>query len=397
MFSGPIPVSQFMSLCLTHPQHGYYTSRDNVFGSKGDFITAPEVSQVFGEMVAVWVASVVKQMPTAQRGFSLAELGPGKGTMMKDIIRSLRAFDCLPKQVHLVEASTTLRNVQKTNLAAVAEENQVELVWHGSLAHVPDVDGNSGAGSSALPAIYVAQEFFDALPVHVFKRTENGHWREQLIDVIREDVPESSETPFRFRYVLAPGDTPASAMYRSRFLDGNSFLPGGSLVELCAEGIAVAEELSKRVVRSGGAALVIDYGSDDASVDSIVKGEQTIRSIRGHKTTSVLSRPGQSDVTADVNFGHLRSAVESSGAKFHGSVTQEDFLLELGAAARFRSLGVVVADDATLTISEKDAKLAQLQVDYDRLVSPLQMGRIYRACGISSAAISPVALQLKGR
>jgi NADH dehydrogenase [ubiquinone] 1 alpha subcomplex assembly factor 7 len=384
MFSGPIPVSQYMSLCLMHPRHGYYTARPTVLGAKGDFVTAPEVSQVFGEMVAVWVANVASQMG-ASDGFALAELGPGKGTLMRDILRSLRAFGALPKQVHLVEASTVLRNVQKACLARIARENGVDLRWHASLAQVPD-PGAAGCGDQALQTIYVAQEFFDALPVHVFQRAGRGQWRERFVDIVREGDEDVRRSALHFRYVLAPGDTPASTVYAARFLRDDA----PDVVELCADGIAIAEELGSRVSRSGGAVLIVDYGSDaEAGIPHV---QSTVRAIRGHAVTDALSRPGQSDVTADVNFSHLRAALAGSGASFRGTVSQRHFLLNLGAAARFRALGAAMVDDVSLNDAETDKRLESLQRDHDRLLSAREMGSIYRAAAISHASILPPAL-----
>lgn len=379
LFSGPIPVSQFMSLCLTHPQHGYYTTRTSVLGSKGDFVTAPEVSQVFGEMIAVWIAKVASQMD-APSGYALTELGPGKGTLMKDILRSLQKLGTLPAAVNLVEASTVLRNVQKDCLAPLASKENIRTHWYSSLNQVPDRTADFEAHS--LPSIYVAQEFFDALPVHVFQRLRSGFWREQMVDVIRDDCEEGRSSSLHFRLVLAPGDTPATSVYRDRFLPS----AGPESVELCAEGVAVAEELSKRVAQSGGAALIVDYGND-VHVGSPAP-TTSLRAISKHKLASVLSQPGLSDVTADVNFNHLRSATSHSGTEFRGSVTQRDFILGLGAAARFRALGLAVVEDESLSNAVMDGRLDALQTDYDRLVGTDAMGSIYRVGSISHSTIT---------
>lgn len=378
LFSGPIPVSQFMSLCLTHPQHGYYTTRSAVLGSQGDFVTAPEVSQVFGEMIAVWIANVASQMETPD-GFSLTELGPGRGTLMNDILRSLRSLEALPAEVNLVEASTILRNAQKEQLAPIASKENIDLSWYPSLKQTPD--RTSDFGASALPSIYVAQEFFDALPIHVFQRMSSGRWREQLVDVSRVDSPDETSSPLHFRFVLAPGDTPAAAVYRDRFLPSD----GPEIVELCAEGISVAEELSGRVSESGGAALVVDYGNDvDAGT---AKPAASLRAISKHKMASVLSQPGLSDVTADVNFSHLRAAVTHENADFRGTVPQQDFMLGLGAAARFRALGLAIVEEASLSDKLVDERLDKLQTDHDRLVGADAMGTIYRAGSIACQGI----------
>lgn len=404
-FLGPLTVAQYMRSCLTHPKHGYYSAKQNVLGSRGDFITAPEVSQVFGELVAVWIAHVVSQMDTS-RGYALAELGPGNGTMMKDIIRSLRALRKLPKQIHLVEASTALRNVQKEALADIAKENAVVVQWHQALDNVPDF-GMCESVERAVPTIYVAQEFFDALPVHVFQSDESYVMRERLVDICRDDVAQEMSLPYHFRYVLAPGDTPAKAVFGSRYLPsdkrGKEVLKSAdsraiatheeeqnhasqSVVEVCAEGVALAEMLAERVSRSGGAALIIDYGYDEPN--PVMKN--TLRAVRQHGVTSALSMPGISDVTADVNFAHLRDAVQRSGGEFYGSTTQRDFLFHLGIAARFRVLARTIVDNPNVRDIEKDKMLAQLQKDYDRLTNADEMGEIYRVAAILHRAIKPI-------
>lgn len=379
LFSGPIPVSQFMSLCLTHPQHGYYTTRTSVLGSKGDFVTAPEVSQVFGEMIAVWIAKVASQID-APNGYTLTELGPGKGTLMKDILRSLQRLGALPAGVNLVEASTVLRNVQKDCLAPLASKENIQMRWHSSLKQVPD--RTTDFEPHSLPSIYVAQEFFDALPVHVFQRLPAGFWREQMVDVMRDDCEAANPSPLHFRLVLAPGDTPATTVYRDRFLSSE----GPESVELCAEGVAVAEELSRRVAQSGGAALIVDYGNDVRA--GTPAPATSLRAISKHKLANVLSQPGLSDVTADVNFNHLRSATSQNGTAFRGSVTQREFILGLGAAARFRALGLAVVEDASLSDAVIDERLDKLQTDYDRLVGADAMGSIYRVASIANSSLT---------
>jgi NADH dehydrogenase [ubiquinone] 1 alpha subcomplex assembly factor 7 len=432
LFSGPIPVDQYMRLCLTHPNHGYYTTSNKVFGKSGDFVTAPDVSQVFGEMIAVWIADTAAQLAKkhgADRGFAIAELGPGNGTLMKDILRSLRALRSLPSAVHLVEASMVLRDVQEQCLVDIASENGIDLRWFAALDNVPDAgtiiaEIHDTAGEDAIPTIYIAQEFFDALAVNVFQRVAAGKWRERFVDVVRGDVDESgnrllsgakNESTRHFRFVLAPGDTPASSILVSQFLgeragstsdDDDSpssvsvpFLTDpvrvsdeGEVIELGADGIALAQLLAARVMRSGGAALIVDYGYDVGAepLPTCPPPGNTIRAISGHRMSHVLSSPGLCDITADVNFAHLREAVRPTGAAFHGSVTQRDMLLRLGAAARFRRLGLAIVDNLTLDDEAIDEKLAALQEDYDRLVEPEQMGTLYRVSAITHPSLQPL-------
>jgi NADH dehydrogenase [ubiquinone] 1 alpha subcomplex assembly factor 7 len=398
LFGGAIPASQYMRLCLTHPKFGYYTTTKEVFGPDGDFVTAPEVSQVYGELVAVWIADVVRQLRVAhgeRANFALAELGPGRGTLMNDILRVLIRLKCSPTAVHFVETSPVLRNLQQQRLKQYGLKNDISMKWYGALDQVPDV----GKTKDSPPVIYIAQEFFDALPVHVVQRVGHGPWRERYVDMIRDDDEEARASPLHFRFVLAQRETLAVSMWKSLLAPaGSSHAPGssttdesvgceGQVVELCADGLALTEEIAGRVSRSGGAALIVDYGFDmDGSLS-----RSTLRAIRSHQVTSVLSEPGLCDVTADVNFGHLRAVVQRTAGAFHGSMTQRDFLLRLGAAARFRALALGIVDDEALRSADVDAQLLKLQQDYDRLTSPREMGTLYRAAAITHPSISPLA------
>jgi NADH dehydrogenase [ubiquinone] 1 alpha subcomplex assembly factor 7 len=403
MFGGPVPVDQFMRLCLMHPKHGYYTTRQDVFGPKGDFVTAPEVSQVYGELLAVWIADIVRQMKCGNGSecrYALAELGPGRGTLMSDMLRVLNTLGMPPEEVHLVEASPVLRAAQKRCLEQVSVKNGMKLSWHGALEHIPETVNSD---EETIPVIYIAQEFFDALPVSVFQRDVGGPWRERLVDVVRDNDHDAKRDPFHFRFVLAPRETLSISVWKHML--GPSILSqaplgslashhddGGNVFELCADGLSLAEKLANRVARSGGAALIVDYGFDS---DRPLSGN-TLRAIRGHKIVPVLSEPGLCDITADVNFNHLRQVVQRTEASFHGSITQREFLLGLGAAARFRALGLAIAESTVIDRATADAKLQELQRDYDRLTSPDQMGTLYRTAVISHPSISPPAFPSSG-
>jgi NADH dehydrogenase [ubiquinone] 1 alpha subcomplex assembly factor 7 len=403
MFGGAVPVDQFMRLCLMHPKHGYYTTRQDVFGPKGDFVTAPEVSQVYGELLAVWIADIVRQMKHVDGRkcrYALAELGPGRGTLMSDILRVLSTLGLLPAEVHLVEASPILRAAQKRCLEQVLVTRGVKLSFHEALDHIPEAVNDD---ADSIPVIYIAQEFFDALPVSVFQRDGGGPWRERYVDIVRDNDHDTQSDPFHFRFVLAPRETLSISVWKHVL--GPSILPqsppeplaahhddGEHVFELCADGLSLAEKLANRVARSGGAALIVDYGFDS---DVPLSGN-TLRAIRGHEIVPVLSEPGLCDVTADVNFNHLRQVVQHTEASFHGSITQRAFLLSLGAAARFRALGLAIAENTVLDHATADAKLQELQRDYDRLTSPDQMGTLYRAAVISHPSISPPAFSSDG-
>lgn len=406
-FGGPMPVDRFMRQCLTHPTYGYYAREstsgsgntepsDGILGVEGDFVTAPEVSQTFGELIAVWLYQYVHTTAPGSP-FALAELGPGKGTLMRDVLRALRALKCSPTAVHLVETSERMKVEQKS---ALSDIDDIEINWHGALSAVPDV-GVLTSPSNSPRTLYIAQEFLDALPVAVFQKAEaTGQWRERLVDVVRSDDERSMSTPLHFRFVLAPKETPAVGMYRNYLTesdaanrqDGVDSDGSDRVVELCPEGIAVAQELAARVARSGGAALIVDYGYDQDA--EVACRTNTLRAIRNHSWVPALSQPGESDLTADVNFKHLRSAVArmSTHACVSQSITQREFLLRMGAAARFRRLAETVVNDKTLDDSAVDERLQRLQSEYDRLTSPAEMGTAYRVAAVFPTDTDPLAV-----
>ncbi|GAA5870620.1 hypothetical protein JCM8547_002064 [Rhodosporidiobolus lusitaniae] len=205
--NGPLPVSRYMTLCLNHPTLGYYTTR-KVFGKEGDFVTSPEISQVFGELLAIWYVTqwLAQGSPKKVR---FIELGPGKGTLLADILRTFRALPPHSRppvaSIHLIEASSQLQAIQKSALEAVGA-GSVPTQWHGDVKAVP------GAEEGEFTML-VAHEFFDALPIHVFEHTQKG-WREVLVDITSPNTIVTPTTP-SLRLVLAPSPTPASALYSS--------------------------------------------------------------------------------------------------------------------------------------------------------------------------------------
>ncbi|CAL8464273.1 g3808 [Coccomyxa elongata] len=352
---GPITIAEYMSEVLTNPSAGYYTTR-NVFGRAGDFITSPEISQLFGEMVGIWCVWMWHEMgkPHALR---LVELGPGKGTLMADLLRSTAAFKdfSLSITADLVEVSDALRERQQSALdcstTATVSDAGVEshtsgltgipVRWHRSLETV----------SSDSPAIYIAHEFFDALPVHHFQKTDRG-WRERLVD-----VSEDEEDPLHLRMVLAPNQTPASKLLLQRRLEA---LPPDTeqwlrYLEVCPQGMAIAGDLAKRVVKEGGAALVIDYGRDRPYPASLA-------AIRDHGFVNMLSSPGTADLSAHIDFSALRQGVEEAAdgaAACHGPISQARFLEGLGVRERLSALLENASED----------EAADLISGYERLVT----------------------------
>jgi SAM-dependent MidA family methyltransferase len=319
--AGPMPVAEFMALCLTHPIHGYYVTRDPL-GERGDFVTSPEISQMFGELIGLWMAAVWKQMgePANVR---VVELGPGRGTMMADALRAIKVMPAFRDALvlHLVEISPALQGEQEKRL----EQIPVPMFWHAALREVP-----------AGPAIIVANEFFDALPVHQAVKNAGG-WHERQVAI------DDSE---RLIFTAA---AEALAQFERLLPDRVRAAAEGAIFEWRSD--AVAMEIGRRIAREGGAALVIDYGHAQSA-----PGE-TLQAVGRHVYVSPLAAPGTVDLTAHVDFQALARAVEAMGAIAYGPVDQADFLRRLGIETRAAKLK---ASAPPATAAKIDAALARL-------------------------------------
>ncbi|MDB6177878.1 SAM-dependent methyltransferase [Paracoccus sp. Z330] len=287
--TGPMTIADYMELCLMHPRHGYYATRDP-FGRDGDFVTAPEMSQIFGEMCGLALAQAWLDQG-APSPFTLSELGPGRGTLMNDMRRAIQAAPGArdAAQIALVERSPYLRQRQRETL--------------GPVLHVDDV-----TQLPEQPLFLVANEFFDALPIRQFQRVETG-WAERVIGL--DDAG--------LRFGLAPAvDLPRS---------GNI----GDVIEDCAAATAIMTTLARRIARHGGAAIIIDYGGWNGVGD-------TFQAVRGHRPENPLANPGDADLTAHVDFAPLAAAAFRAGVQVSRPIHQGDWLLSLGAEARARKL-----------------------------------------------------------
>jgi SAM-dependent MidA family methyltransferase len=299
--SGAMPVWRYMELCLMHPEHGYYVSRDPL-GREGDFTTSPEVSQMFGELIGLWAAAVWNSIGSPPM-VRLVELGPGRGTMMADALRALRVLPPLYQtlSVHLVEINPVLREKQKSTLSGVRN-----IAWHDHIDEVPEG-----------PAIIFANEYFDVLPIHQAVKQQNG-WHERVVDMDATGklvFGAAAEPIPRFEVLLPPlvRAAPVGAVFEWR--------PDSEMMKIAT-----------RVRDQDGAALIIDYGHlrSDAG--------DTFQAIARHSFTDPLKAPGQADVTAHVDFQALARAAEDLGARVHGPVTQGDFLKRLGIEQRAATL-----------------------------------------------------------
>ncbi|KAK9925136.1 hypothetical protein M0R45_033473 [Rubus argutus] len=325
---GPISVAEYMEEVLTNPKAGFYMNRD-VFGLGGDFITSPEVSQMFGEMVGVWAMSLWEQMGQPGR-VNLVELGPGRGTLMADLLRGASKFKNFTESlhIHMVECSPTLQKLQHQTLKCVDEEVMADMAdkrtvstlaktpvsWHATMDQVP----------SGLPSIIIAHEFYDALPVHQFQRASRG-WCEKMVDVLEDS---------KFRFVLSSQPTPATLYLAKRCKwAGMEEIAKLDHVEVCPTAMELTQSIADRIASDGGGALIIDYGLNGVVSDSL-------QAIRKHKFVDILDDPGSADLSAYVDFASIRhSAEEASGdVSVHGPITQSQFLGSLGINFRVEAL-----------------------------------------------------------
>lgn len=331
---GPIPVEEWMSVCLSDLDHGYYTT-GQPFGKQGDFTTAPEISQMFGELLGLWAAVVWQQMGAPEK-VQLIELGPGRGTLMVDALRAAMGVPGFINavSVHMVETSTMLTAFQKQALSQV----DVRCDWHLAIEDVP-----SG------PSIIIGNEFLDALPIQQWIK-HGDHWRERCVDVIDD----------HFEFVLGdqvvPRDIP-EAFHQTA--DGDVFETSPTANE-------VIKKISWRLCQMGGAALIIDYGHSATGLGD------TLQAVKNHSYADPLKDPGQQDLTAHVNFAAIAQAAIDAGARPWGPITQGDLLERLGISARATSLL------ASATIEQAKELAAARQ----RLAAPNGMGRLFKAIAI---------------
>ncbi len=329
--SGPLTLAEFMAEALLHPDHGYYTTREP-FGTQGDFTTAPEISQMFGELLGLCLAQawVDQGCPPA---FVLAELGPGRGTLMADLLRATRRVPGFhaAAQLYLVEASPRLRARQRAALGNHPAD------WAADLRDLPDG-----------PLFLVANEFFDALPIRQFLRDPAG-WRERLLGL------QDGRLAFGWGAPL-----PLAAL-QDQLADT---IPG-DMVETCAPAQGIAGQIGARIAARGGLALLIDYGGWRSLGD-------TFQALSAHRFTDPLAAPGQADLTAHVDFEALARAADP--ARCH-MATQGAFLLALGVAQRSAALA------RRLTGVALDRHLA---ASY-RLTAPTEMGSLFKVLALTRA------------
>jgi NADH dehydrogenase [ubiquinone] 1 alpha subcomplex assembly factor 7 len=324
---GPISLQQYMG----ESNARYYAGKDPL-GSGGDFVTAPEISQMFGELVGLWLVDIWDR---AGRPLPVhyVELGPGRGTLARDALRVMRRQGLVP-HVHLVEGSHTLRALQR--------EAVPEATWHDDLDTLPD----------DAPLLLVGNEFLDALPVRQMVKTAQG-WRERMVDW--QDG----------RFLPVVGDRPMDAAVPADLADS----PDQTLIETCPAAAAVVEAIAARLAAQGGAALLIDYGYAEVRTGS------TLQALKDHTKVDPFALPGEADLTCLVDFATMAQVALAGGARHLGTVTQGAFLRALGIEMRAAQLAGIAPQQASVIVSARD-----------RLIDEGQMGELFKVMGLAAPA-----------
>ncbi|HJU33192.1 MAG TPA: SAM-dependent methyltransferase [Hyphomicrobiaceae bacterium] len=361
---GPLPVDAYVRACLFDPAHGYW-SRPETIGKAGDFVTAPEISQVYGELIGLWCAVTWQGMgsPSLLR---LVELGPGRGTLMRDALRAARAMPAFldAARVHLVEVSPALRAVQQRTLASSRQKpasthasaphpaagvdprlrgDDGPIAWHGSVKEVPEGQ-----------AIIIANEFLDALPIRQLVFAD-GEWRERVVDV---------DASGRLRLVPGPPTAPP--------VTGLDAAPApGTVLEVRAGEDALLAQLALR--RQPIAALFLDYGPAGAATGD------TLQAVRAHAWADPLAAPGLADLTAHVHFDGLAHKARAAGLAVDGPLTQAEFLGRLGIAER-----------ASRLMAANPQQAPGIEAAVQRLLSPTGMGTLFKAMAVRSRSLPPL-------
>jgi len=327
---GSISLAAFMELALSHPEHGYYMTGDH-FGLKGDFITAPEISQMFGELIGLWSLDQMQRQSIAdQAGFF--EMGPGRGTLMADILRAITPFSQTRDwPIHMLEISPTLMDQQQKRLAPHV------ITHHRDASPWPEI-----------PLIFIANEFFDALPIRQWVHRQ-GKWFERKVTVLDGDLSLSLEASEDYPFLQNKGGDHS---------EDQVFEQAPALPLLVAR-------ISQHINRFGGAALIIDYGKTNPFGD-------TLQAVRDHKPVDVLDTPGAADLSAWVDFAAIKAQAEHHGLQATGPIGQGAFLKQLGLYHR--------AEQLSLEADPKTRRMIAAAVD--RLTSPAQMGTLFQVMAL---------------
>jgi NADH dehydrogenase [ubiquinone] 1 alpha subcomplex assembly factor 7 len=336
---GPISIAHYMQIALTDPEHGYYMRR-NPLGR--DFVTAPEVSQMFGELLGLFFVQAWEDRGRPGR-FHLVELGPGRGTLMTDMLRAatIRPGFIAAARIHLIEISPALRAAQEKTL------EHMPVAWARELGDVPD----------DVPLFLIANEFFDALPVHQFIRA-GGAWRERMVSATGEDLI----------FAAAP-DAIAPSFVPAQLRDANE----GAIFETSPSSQALARDIARRIAQTGGVALILDYGHSAFGLGD------TLQAVKAHRQVEPLDEPGEADLTCHVDFAALAAAARAQRAQIFGPLTQAAFLESLGIRARAQALKSAAPQQA-----------AAIDAALDRLVRAEQMGMLFKVLALAAPDTPPL-------
>ncbi len=336
-----------MNAALAHPQHGYYMKQDP-FGAAGDFTTAPEISQMFGEMIGAWAADLWLQMGSPNP-MMLLECGPGRGTLMSDLMRATRNVSGFHEsvQIHMLEISPVLKGTQVESLGAYGVQH------HDSMQSVAQL-GNS------MPKIIIANEFFDALPIRQIRKSREG-WEEKMLG-----IGNDSKLNWQFQNV--------NFDINSFFKDLNQPIENNSIFELSSIRLSVMRQILDLISEEGGAALVIDYGHFKTSFGD------TLQALYKHSYCDVLDHLGDADITAHVDFEQFIMTCHDAAyadVKTHGPVTQETFLKTLGVGLRA----------AQLSQSASETQKKDIEIALNRLIDPDQMGELFKVLSFTNGGV----------
>lgn len=331
--SGAMSVSEYMSLALTHPDYGYYRRR-NPLGTEGDFTTAPEISQLFGEMIGVWLATSWKQMgsPTP---FNLVELGAGKGTLMADILRATRHVDGFRQHVtlHIIEINEPLKAAQRELLTPF----ELPIEWHEQLDTLPPA-----------PTLFITNEFFDALPIQQYVYN-NGEWRERHVGLTDEG---------ELCFCLSPDVLPAEILADKL----PNHISDGAVYEHCPQAIIITRHIARHIKQHGGAGLFIDYGYYSPEY------QDSLQAVKAHQYHPVLETPGEADLTAHVDFGRLMQEAQRINIRAQGHTTQASFLKAMGIEIRAHML----------SHHANAHRSVEIESGLKRLIAPEEMGTLFK-------------------
>ena len=326
---GPITLAQYMNYALAHPAHGYYATRDPL---GRDFITAPEVSQIFGELIGLFFVQAWEDRGSPAR-FHLVELGPGRGTLMADMLRAARLRPAFLEaaRVTLVETSPVLRGVQERNV------KHAGVAWASNIEDVP----------ADAPLFAVANEFLDALPIRQFEMV-GGVWHERMVGAEGDDL----------HIVLRPQPIPFDGAPREA--------PQGAVLEMSAAALGTVANLAGRIAEQGGVGLIVDYGHAQSGFGD------TFQAMKANRYADPFAEPGDADLTAHVDFAALSKAATDAQGQVFGPTPQGSFLSLLGIHTRAEQLKRATPD-----------KAAEIDSGVDRLINPEQMGILFKVMAIS--------------